>query len=229
MRLSRPVVGAAAVLLLGSGLLSGCGVSEEEVRPGVAATVGDDTISLDLIDEVSGPTCEVLRSSPQLLGDGYTGSSLRNTILVQLVLGSVADQIAEENGIDGEPIYAKLADQIRLQLGGVDDADVEEALPVFVSSNYASSVIDAVLSERLGPDAADSQKQFESQKLLVEWQQEHGIETNPLFTTIDFSADAVVNDRQELSVAVGDDAVAALTEPQPKASIDALPESQRCT
>ena len=84
MRLSRPLAGLAAAALLGTGALSGCGLSDIQAAPGVAAEVRGTEISVEEVDQLSATTCEVLRSNPELLGQGYTGSPVRDTVLARL-------------------------------------------------------------------------------------------------------------------------------------------------
>ena len=66
MRLSRPLVGLATVAVLATGALSGCGIADAEVRPGTAAVVEGEEISLSDVDDATEATCEVLQGSQEL-------------------------------------------------------------------------------------------------------------------------------------------------------------------
>ena len=53
MRLSRPLAALGAVALLGTGALSGCGLSDIQAAPGVAAEVHGTQISVEEVDQLS--------------------------------------------------------------------------------------------------------------------------------------------------------------------------------
>ncbi|GHJ58891.1 hypothetical protein NOK12_14090 [Nocardioides sp. OK12] len=228
MRLSRPLAGLAAAALLGTGVLSGCGVSEIQAAPGVAAEIDDRQISVAEVDDLSVATCEVLRSNPELLGQGYTGSTVRDTVLAQLAQREIADLIAAENDIDGDVIYGSAAQQARLGLAQADSEALEEVLPVFASSGYLRAVVAEVVDPALDGDADDATRTAAYQTYLSAWQAAHDISTNPLFTEVDFTAPE--ERRNELSVAVSDQAVELLTlDPAAVRLEERLPASQRCT
>lgn len=228
MRLSRPLAGLAAAALLGTGALSGCGLSDIQAAPGVAAEVHGTEISVEEVDQLSATTCEVLRSNPELLGQGYTGSTVRDTVLAQLAQREIADAIAAENDIDGDPIYARAAQQARLGLAQADSEQLEEVLPVFASSSYLRAVVAQVVDPSLPADADEATAMAAYQTYLSAWEAANPVTTNPLFTEVDFSAPQ--QRRNELSVAVSDEAVELLTlDPAAVRLEERLPASQRCT
>ncbi len=66
IRISRwRALGLAGVLLSG-GLLSGCGVSDEQLRPGVAAQVGDTEVSLEVVNDAVGVACDYFVDAQQV-------------------------------------------------------------------------------------------------------------------------------------------------------------------
>ncbi|ANH38402.1 hypothetical protein I601_1973 [Nocardioides dokdonensis FR1436] len=228
MRLSRPLAGLAAAALLGIGALSGCGVSEIQAAPGVAADVDGTEIRVDEVDELSSTTCAVLRSNPELLGQGYTGATVRDTVLAQLVSREIADSIAADNDIDGAVLYGRSAQQARLGLGQSDSAELEEVLPVFASSSYLRSVLAAVADPTLPADTDEATAAAAYQQVLADWQAEHDLTTNPLFTPVDFTATS--KQSSDLSVAVSDEAVELQSlDPAAVRIEDRLPASQRCS
>ncbi len=91
MRLSRPLLGLATVAVLATGALSGCGIADAEVRPGTAAVVEGEEISLSDVDDATEATCEVLQGSQELLAGGFTGAELRGIVVQQLVVTEVAE------------------------------------------------------------------------------------------------------------------------------------------
>lgn len=226
MRLMRPVLGAAVVAALASSL-SACGVSDQTIRPGAAAVVDGTTISLREVDDAAGPACDVLRTDPTRMGQGYTGYQLRSIVLSQLAVKVLADRIARENGIDATALYRQVEDATRSSLSGVSAAQRSAALPVFAAGTYANEVLDRAVTATLGSGADDQVRTAAGQQLLLNAQKSADIETNPLFAPLDFgSAPAAAPD---LSVAVSGIAKAtAAVSPGPDA-IQALPADQRCT
>lgn len=228
MRLSRPLAGLAAAALLGTGVLSGCGVSEIQAAPGVAAEIDGRQITVEEVDDLSVATCEVLRSNPELLGQGYTGSTVRDTVLAQLAQREIGDLIAAENDVDSDVIYGSAAQQARLGLAQADPEQLEEVLPVFASSSYLRAVVAEVVDPALPGDADEATRLASYQTYLSAWQAAHDVSTNPLFTAVDFTAPE--ERRNELSVAVSDEAVELLTlDPAAVRLEERLPASQRCT
>ena len=70
MSKSRPLAGraapwAAALALLLAGGLSGCGVAGTDFHPGVAAQVGDETITVSEVDSVASNYCSAITSQLQ--------------------------------------------------------------------------------------------------------------------------------------------------------------------
>ncbi|MAO80603.1 MAG: hypothetical protein CMH82_08085, partial [Nocardioides sp.] len=106
MRLSRPLVGLATVAVLATGALSGCGVADAGVRPGAAAVVEGEEISLGEVDDATTATCEVLQGSADLLAGGFTGAELRGIVVQQLVVTEVAEAIAAANDLPALALVA---------------------------------------------------------------------------------------------------------------------------
>lgn len=227
MRL-RPAPVLASGLLAAALLLSGCGVSTATFRPGVAAEVGDTSVSVRTVDDAVGPTCRALQSNPQLIGSGFTGEQLRGIVLAQLVLRDVADQLAADNGLDARQIYTQNAEATRGSLTGVPDDVLDQALPVFTASTYLTDVVDRIVTAKLGANTDSQVRSAAAQQLIANFQQKVGIETNPLFAPLDFTSPTGSGTPPELSVAVSGLATAAAApSPDPQA-IAALPANQRC-
>lgn len=214
---------AAAVAMLAA--LSGCGISDLSISPGIAAKVGDDVVTVDEVDALASPTCEVLAKSPNGLGTGLSGETLRNGVLIQLVLKDVFDQIAAENGVDSTKAYNEATSSQREALGALPADLVDQALPVLAVQTYVTNVRDDVLAKK-NPDAAPDSSGAATQQLLVDWQKSHQLEVNPMFTQIDFAAQTSDKVRQEFSVAVSDAAKGGLTDSADQ--LGSLPASQKC-
>src|SRR5688572_21635162 len=118
----------AAVGVLAAGLLSGCGVADEGVRPGVAATVADATIDVADVEEAAEDRCEVL---DELAGEGeqpVSGARIRDLALQGEVLREIATQLAEEYDVEPSQLYQGAQAEVRSQLEGLDEELVDRAV-----------------------------------------------------------------------------------------------------
>lgn len=240
MRLSRPLAGLATVAVLAA--LSGCGVAEAGINPGVAASVDGAEVSLDQVEDSYADTCEVLQGSAELLQGGFTGAELRGIVVQQLVVSEVATLIAEENGLDADRLRREAEQQAKISFGFGPEEEADESIPVFAASSYLSSVVSEVVDPTLSEEELVEPGPA-YQAFLEEWQAEHDIEVNPLFDQVDFAQDASSALVSEVSVAVSDAATvrarldelrAAAAQGDPAASgeitstVQELPESQAC-
>ena len=118
-RLARLAVIAPAVMLVAS-VLGSCGGA----TPGVAAEVGDDTITIGEVDQLAGDVCAVQESLPDAAApeaQATSGLTARDGALQSLVLRSIADQMADDYGLTTDQDYQAQVDQSRLQLTGVEE------------------------------------------------------------------------------------------------------------
>ena len=99
----RARLAVAAAGVLAAGLLGGCGVADEGVRPGTAAEVGDTMISLDEVEEAAEDLCDLRSEDPATRGAPVSGAEVRTRALQNLVLTAIADGIAEERDIEPSP------------------------------------------------------------------------------------------------------------------------------
>jgi len=235
VRLTRVLGGLAAVAVLGP-VLSACGVSDATVSPTTAAVVGDEVITVAELDETAQATCEVLQTSPDLIGAGFTGAGLRSQVLGQLVLAEIGEQVAVEAGLDVEELRQRARADLERQLGGVETT--EEALDFFSAGAFISAVLGQIIEVGAEEDLNAVYGDF-----VASWMESEGYEVNPRFEAVDFTAESGSTGRQSLSVAVSDEAMVAtqidaLAAQQAvdssvagelQATLEELPESQRCT
>jgi hypothetical protein len=92
-------LGRLAVLGAAVALLSGCGAA----RPGIAAEVGEKTITVNEVDELAGSVCAVQEDVPDQGGNApqvVSGERARNSSMQALILRSIADQMADDYGVE---------------------------------------------------------------------------------------------------------------------------------
>lgn len=222
--MSIPRLGTLAALGAAVVLLSGCGATQ----PGVAAQVGDDTISVDQVDELTTSLCTVLEDLPE--GDPNTpapvsGATARNNALQGLIFRSIADQMADDYGVQAGPDYEAQVDRVRLQFGSIDDAKVEAALPAYTSVAYFVDIMRQI-GETTEDGLTGDQALAAGVQVAQEWEADHGIETNPLFESFSIGDQEIVSERSDLAFAVSQSAKDA--EEASDSYAASLPESQRC-
>lgn len=218
-RLGRLAVLGAVVVLL-----SGCGA----MQPGVAAQVGEDTISVDQVDDLTTSLCAVLEDLPE--GDPNTpaavsGEKARNNAMQSLILRSIADQMAGDYGVRSGSDFKAQVDRVRLQFGSIDDAKVEAALPAYTSVAYFIDIMRQV-GDTTQAGLTDDQALAAGVKLAQQWESDNGIETNPLFGSFSIGDQEIKSERSDLAFAASDTAKQAEQGSDDYAA--ALPDSQRC-
>jgi len=226
--ISRARIVVAAVGVTAVGLLAGCGVADEGVRPGVAAEVGDTTISLDEVDETAEELCDLRGEDPATKGKPVSGAEVRTRALQSLVLKAIADGVAEERGIEPSPSYENLE-------ATADDEGTVQAREV-LGLSYFVNVMQAAGRDEAGSSAAEEEQLAAGIGIAQEWTEREGVKTNPVFPDLAIGDVAVEFTRDDdLSVAVSDFADAALSDADRLAQQQgdstyaaSLPESQRC-
>lgn len=223
----------AACLLLGGGLLSGCGVSDDQLRPGVAAQVGDDEIGLDEIDDTIEVACGFFVDQGQ---PGFPRSLARQQFVSALVQRSAAAQALEEAGLSVGSDYQQAAGRIETENAQIP-ADQREP---FVLLNEAAVFVDAaaaLLGEAAAEDpeaTADPEAAAQAGSAeIASWIEANEVEINPVFR-LTVSDGQVVADEGGASVPASDFARSTLLDPltasneQVSATADLLPPSQLC-
>lgn len=227
-------LGAAAALLAG-GLLSGCGVSDQQLRPGVAAQVGGTEVSLDEVDDAIDVACGFFVEQGQA---GFPRSLARQQFVSILVQRAAASEALAEEGL-------ALGAEYDQAVNGLDEANAEipaDSRAPFVLLSEAATFVDAAAAELgeaalsdEGEVAADPALAVErGRTLLAEWLQTNGAEINPVFRLTVDDEGQVVTETGGTSVAVTDLATSSLLDPltstqeQVTAAAAQLPPGQLC-
>ena len=215
-----------AGLGLSVALLGGCG----SMDPGVAITVGDDQITTAEVDALAEDICSLAKVAPPQDPNApavQSGATVRGAAYQALALRSMADQMAEDNGVAVSDDFRAQQRQARLQYGGVDDQQlVEDALPGTTAIAYFVDVIRQVGAAEIGGKPSDEEAVAAGIQAAQEWQEANGIETSPGFPSFRIGDDRVITERSDLSVAVSDEAKAAIEGTE--SYVTGLPPTQRC-
>ena len=223
----RALFAVVAVGVIAAGLLSGCGVADEGVRPGVAAEVGPTTIDLSDVEDVAQELCDLRGEDPATQGVPVSGAEVKTRALQTLVLQAIADGIADERDIKPSPSFATLEE-------AAEEAGTVEAFEQ-VGLAYFVNVMQHVGRIEAGAGASEREQITTGIEVAQQWTADEGVEVNPVFPVLVIGDEAVEYNRDDISVAVSDFAEEALTDadrleqPQGDSSYAlTLPESQRC-
>jgi hypothetical protein len=223
----RARIAAAAAGVVAAGLLTGCGIADEGVRPGVAAEVGDTTISLDDVEDAAEKLCDLRGEDPTTKGVPVSGAEVRTRALQTLVLRTIADGMAEDYDVTPSPSFANLEE-------AADDAGTVQAREVLGLSYFVNTM--QVVGAQEAPGAAAQDQLAAGIAAAQKWTEREGVKTNPVFPDIAVGDVALEFTRDDdLSVAVSDFAEDALADADRLAQQEGdsayaatLPESQRC-
>jgi hypothetical protein len=193
-------------------LLTGCG-SVPDYNPGVAARVGDTTVSSGEVQDVAAAYCPAIVS--QLQGQAVALSQVNARVAGSLTLRAAAEQFADDQGVTVDPSYQQTIDQAESggQFKGLSASEKDAVIEVGGAELYAAAVAKAV-----GTDG---------EKLFDQWLVDHDVQINPRYGVELGGGKAAVSDTS-VSVAVSDSAKQAIADQPDQSWVAALPESQRC-
>jgi peptidyl-prolyl cis-trans isomerase SurA len=215
-------------------VLSGCGVAGTQFHPGVAAQVGDETVTTDAVDELTADYCEAIEDQLQ---QPVPLSGYRVGIAALLTWKSAAEQLAERYGVTLSKEYAAQVAQYEGQADdlGLEGGDKEAFVEVQTAQAYVYDLLTQIGSIELEAEGQEDPtidfQQARGQDELEAWIAREGVEFDPKYglRMTEGAPDGVDTD---LSFAAGDLATSALAvgpDGQPDAAyLDSLPASSTC-
>lgn len=203
-------------------LLTGCG-AVPAFNPGVAARVGDETVSLDQVDDVSTSFCNYVEGQLQA-GQVLAGHYLRGQVAGALALRVAVDQFAEEQGVSAADDYAQAVAEAEKQLNSLPDDQVQAVIDVQGVPLYLQAVEKSV-GEQQGASGDDATKAGEA--AFLDWLDQQDIDVDPRFG-ISIEKGATQPADTSLSFGVGDVTKKADANEPDTAYAALLPETQRC-
>ncbi len=200
-----PVLAASVVLL------TGCGVAGTDFHPGVAAQVGDDTITTNHVDQVTDDYCAaveaVTEGSPDAGEQQQPLRYLSREFANDLIIRSATEQLAEEYGVEAGAAYKSDLAQLRPQLVDLSDDQRDAVLEVIGARAYYQDVLITIggieLDKAENTEATDEDKYAAGQELLKTWVADHDVEINPKYG-LEFGTPEQVD--TDLSYALGQNA-----------------------
>ena len=220
----------AGVAALAALTLSGCAGA----TPGVAADIGDQTLSTSEVDELSVAYCDGLEDQLESSGSVFPMSYVRAYVVRNLTVRAAAEQLAEQYAVDLPPSYDQALRDLRTQLVGFREDRVEQVLEVESVGAYVQAVEvevgGALLAEAGDTGADDNAKLARGADALQQWISEHPADVNPRYgitvSGADLGAPTFVD--TGTSYALSPDAVDAAKAEPDQAFAATLPSSQRC-
>lgn len=216
-----PAVVASAAILL-----SGC-----DIHPGVAAQVGDESISMNTVDDTADAYCRAIEK--QLVGNSQVvpQSYFRGGVAGTLALRSVAEQLAAAYHVEPGKVYDKKVSDLQQQVAVLPD-DVQDAVvTVETGQDYVTAIQEAVGEKILQAQGTASPGYSEAADAGAQrfnlWIKQHGVEFDPSLT-MSIANGKLGSADTSLSYALGSDARSGQADSPDPAYARALPESHRC-
>jgi peptidyl-prolyl cis-trans isomerase SurA len=202
-------------------LLAGCGVAGTEFHPGIAAEVGDQTITTRHLDEVTANYCagfETLsKADPQSSDEPVPLRFVTNQFATLLVEDAAAEQLADQYDVEPGSASKSALASFEPQLETLSDEQKDAFQEILGARAYSNDVLTQIgnisLEDKGTSDATEDDQLAEGQKVLSSWLADHDVEVNPKYA-VDLETPGQVD--TDLSVAVGTKAKDGLkAEPDP--------------
>lgn len=227
VRLTTLIVSGVSVAAMSA--LTGCGVAGTEFHPGIAASVGDQSITVDTVDALATDYCAAYVDTFE--GRSVPLSFLRSGIVGRLAQRAAVEQLAEEYDVSPGTTYQRSVSMLRKQGSQLDEeasaAMVEiDSTPAYVE-DVLSQVGEKVLRERGQRNPTLEQQLAAGQEELTAWLEDNEPEVDPRFG-IEFSEGQPVPLDTDLSVPVGETAKSGSAEELDAEYAAGLPEAQAC-
>jgi hypothetical protein len=218
---------AAVVAGVAALTLSGCGAAS----PGVAAKVGDETISVADVDRLTTGYCEAFEDQFKASGEVYPLRYVRGYVVGQLTLQAAAEQFAADNGVTLGADYTQEIKDLEAQAAAFPAAARDDLVAVETASRYVTAVETAVGTQLLQQEgdtsADDATVSSRGRDAFIVWLGEHPADVNPRYG-IQVADGAFTDVETGTSYALSPNAVAAAKAQPDQAYAGTLPSSQRC-
>lgn len=205
-------------------VLTGCGA----LQPGAAVEVGDETISMERVDQVAADFCSAIEPQLETEAETIPHGFFRSGIAGTLALRSVADQLSAEYGVEADSDeYLQVLADLRQGVSAVPEDLRESVIEVESAPPYVEAVqaaVGEVVLDGRGEHAdfvAAGTDEFER------WVAENGVEFDPVLNTT-MKDGLPANEDGSVSFAVSEMAKNGLAEQPNSVTARQLPGSQRC-
>ncbi|QCW50023.1 hypothetical protein FE634_05690 [Nocardioides dongxiaopingii] len=209
----RPSLLAVAAGLTAAALLSGCGVSDGELRPGVAVSADGTDVSLTDVDDATEAVCSYLGSGevqqftpfPRVIQRQTTATVLLQEVALRALMGEQDLALPDD--------YGRTISDLEAQFADLDDDVRDEVVDYATTNTYVGAAASAVgFAEFEAEDSAPGSADIAQQRGLAAaatWLEEHDAVVNPVLG-LDLTEAGPVPADDDVSVAASDRAVAGV-------------------
>ncbi|MFC5731656.1 MULTISPECIES: hypothetical protein [Nocardioides] len=226
----RRVVPFITALAAVATFATGCGLTDQGPRPGVAAEVDGETLRLAQVDEAVEEYCVLRAEHPEAVP--VARASIRAQFTLGWTQAVAVERLAAEYDVSLPPekVHRAAVEAAWGELGEIDDDNYEAFAWLTWIQARLTSPVEALgsrkLEEETGQGSVGQAAVDRGVVLIQEWMQEEDLQLNPVLGELDeenglFSSDA-------LSVPVSDEAKQAASTEQSQEYVANLPAGQRC-
>ena len=232
-----PVV--VAVSALAALLLSGCG-SSLGIHPGAAAVIGDQTVSMNKIDDTTTLYCRAYVTSARQSQQGQSGPEplglFRSFVASGLAKRALGSALADQYGVQPASGYQSQVSQIQQALATAPLDQQQAVIDVAASDAYLQNVQVSIGQQLTGDEGtADADVKANLQRGQVatqDWLKDHDTFIDPVFgISVDGGKFSRAQDQTSYALSsLAKGGVEAFTSQQgpPASYTSALPASQIC-
>jgi hypothetical protein len=228
--------GLVVPLLLAGIALNGCGVSDEQIRPGVAAQVDGEQIQLADVDESTTAVCDYLGSADLAHFSPFPRSFQRQGLATTRIQQVALEHLVDERDLSLPASYGDDVAQIEAQFADAgDDRDV--LVDAGTVNAYVTAAATAVGDAEFQADGTPAPSaEVAAQRGLAAastWLNDHEVDLNPVLG-ISLTDEGLVPADDDLSVPASDRARAGVftagdaTDDKIAALVATLPRDQLC-
>ena len=213
-------------------LLSGCGVAGTEFHPGVAADVGDQTVTTDEVDELVTTYCSAVEEQITAGGQSFPLSGFRSGIAAQLAMESAVDQLAEDYDVTPSTDYKTQLAAIETDAEQYTGKERAAFVEVQSSQTYVVDLLTQIGAIELEAEGEDDPtidfQQARGQDELATWVAREGLTFDPRYGLQMVEGVPQPKDT-DVTYALGDVAKAGLSDGEPDPNyVASLPLSATC-
>lgn len=222
--MSKTRLMTAATMGVAGLLLTGCG----SAAPGIAAKVGDETLTVKDIDTATSNYCT---SVGDQLESPVPMSFVRQYVVQLLTLRSQADQIAADYGVKAGSSYENDVAQRQGTAATMPEEVRDDYITLTSTPAYAQDIVDQIgaiiLDDQGITDPSTDQVTQAGLDVFNQWPDANGIDIDPRYGLA--SVDGILKPIDtNTSVAVGDTAKSGLADTPDPAFAETLPTTHRC-
>lgn len=194
-------------------VLSGCSVGGTVFHPGIAAVVGDRTVTTEHADQTTSGYCTAISEELERQGQRIPQRYVSAEVVAKLAIRLAVEQLAEEYDVEPTDQYRSEHSTLRTQVTGVSEEATEAFVEVASAVPYYRDILITVggieLEEQGVTDASTEERFAAGQEPLTRWITRNEIEFNPRYG-LEIQDGLPVQADTDTSYAFGDDAKAGL-------------------